>query len=125
MNAQIPMKTSMNTLTVAVTASIQPGWEATPSAAAWAGTGAGVMPPAATAAPSVLTASPIQAAATRGSCDMKASAIAGRTKTSITAKTTTSEDTSPGTCGRARIAPPVAIAAATPQIDIPEASGAD
>src|SRR5271166_5017137 len=27
--------------------------------------------------------------------------------------------------GRARIAPPVAIAAATPQIDIPEASGAD
>ena len=43
----------------------------------------------------------------------------------MTAKTTTSEETSTGTCGRARIAPPVAIAAATPQIEMPDASGAD
>ena len=42
----------------------------------------------------------------------------------MTAKITTSEDTSTGTCGRARMAPPVAMAAATPQIEMPEASGA-
>src|SRR5271166_501768 len=94
-----------------------------PSAAAFAWISDCVIPPAATAAPSVLTASPIQAAATSGSCDMKACAITGRTSTSMTAKITTSDDTSTGTCGRARIAPPVAIAAATPQIEIPEASG--
>ncbi len=56
---------------------------------------------------------------------MKVSAMIGRTSTSMTAKTTTSEETSTGTCGRARMAPPVAIAAATPQIETPEASGAD
>ena len=48
----------------------------------------------------------------------------GRISTSTTAKITTSEDTSTGTSGRARIAPPVAIAADTPQIEMPEASGA-
>jgi hypothetical protein len=37
---------------------------------------------------------------------------------------TTSDDTSTGTTGRARMAPPVAIAADTPQIEMPEASGA-
>ena len=37
---------------------------------------------------------------------------------------TTSEDTITGTSGRARMAPPVAIAAETPQIEMPEASGA-
>ena len=42
----------------------------------------------------------------------------------MTANTTTSEDTSTGTMGRARIAPPVAIAAETPQIEMPEANGA-
>jgi hypothetical protein len=44
--------------------------------------------------------------------------------TSTTAKMTTSEDTIPGTSGRARMAPPVAMAADTPQIEMPEASGA-
>ena len=82
------------------------------------------MPPAASAAPSVFTASPIHAAATNGSCDMNVCAMNGRISTSITAKTTTSDDTRIGTWGRARIAPPVAIAAATPQIETPEASGA-
>src|SRR5271169_4874290 len=83
-----------------------------------------VMPPAATAAPSVLTASPIQAPATSGSCARNACATNGRISTSTTAKITTSEDTSTGTTGRARIAPPTAIAAETPQIEMPEASGA-
>jgi hypothetical protein len=36
-----------------------------------------------------------------------------------------SEKTRTGACGRARIAPLLAIAAATPQTDMPEASGAD
>ena len=83
-----------------------------------------VMPPAATAAPSVLTARPSQAAATSGSCERKVWATKGRISTSMTAKITTSEDTSTATCGRARMAPPVEIAAATPQIEMPEASGA-
>ena len=48
----------------------------------------------------------------------------GRISTSTTAKITTSEETSTGTTGRARMAPPVAIAAETPQIEMPEASGA-
>jgi len=42
----------------------------------------------------------------------------------MTAKITTSEDTITGTTGRDLIALPVAIAADTPQIDMPEASGA-
>ena len=37
---------------------------------------------------------------------------------------TTSDDTMIGTTGRARIAAPVAIAADTPQIEMPDASGA-
>ncbi len=37
---------------------------------------------------------------------------------------TTSDDTTTGTAGRARIAPPLAMAAETPQIEMPEASGA-
>src|SRR5439155_27037187 len=48
----------------------------------------------------------------------------GRISSSTTAKITTSEATMIGTMGRARIAPPVAIAAETPQIEIPDASGA-
>jgi hypothetical protein len=48
----------------------------------------------------------------------------GRMRTSTTAKTTTREETRTGTTGRERIAPPVAIAAATPQIEMPDASGA-
>ena len=84
-----------------------------------------VMPPPATAAPSVLIASPIQAPATSGSCHRKVCARNGRIRTSTTANTTTSDDTRIGTAGRARIAPPVAIAAATPQIEMPDASGTD
>ena len=42
----------------------------------------------------------------------------------MTANTTTSDDTGAGTTGRDLIAPPVAIAADTPQIEMPEASGA-
>ena len=41
-----------------------------------------------------------------------------------TAKITTSDATMIGTTGRARIALPVAIAADTPQIEMPDASGA-
>ncbi len=43
----------------------------------------------------------------------------------MTANTRTSDDTSTGTTGRARMAPPMAIAAETPQIEMPAASGAD
>ena len=82
------------------------------------------MPPPATAAPSVLTARPIQAPATSGSCHRKVCARNGRISTSTTAKMTTSDDTSTGIAGRARMAPPVAIAADTPQIEMPDASGA-
>src|SRR5207244_6063707 len=78
----------------------------------------------ATAAPSVLTARPIQAAATSGSMYRNACATKGSTSNSTTEKTTTSEDTMIGTMGRARIAAPVVIAAETPQMEIPEASGA-
>src|SRR6267142_1210319 len=80
--------------------------------------------PLATAAPSVFTASPIQAPATIGSYARKAFAANVRKSSATTAKITTSEATMIGTMGRARIAPPVAIAADTPQIEIPEASGA-
>ena len=82
------------------------------------------MAPAATAAPSVLTARPIQAPATSGSCDKNVWARNGSNSTSTTANTTTSEETSTGIIGRARMAPPVAIAADTPQIEMPDARGA-
>ncbi len=48
----------------------------------------------------------------------------GQDQNSTTAKITTREETMMGTTGRALIAPPVAIAADTPQIEMPEASGA-
>ena len=82
------------------------------------------MAPLATAAPSVFTASPIQAAATIGSCARKVAARKGRISSSTMANTTTSEATITGTIGRARIAPAVAMAADTPQMEMPEASGA-
>jgi len=44
---------------------------------------------------------------------------------STATKMTTSDETMIGTIGRARMAPPVAMAAETPQIEMPEASGAD
>jgi type II secretory pathway component HofQ len=83
-----------------------------------------VIAPLATAAPSVFTESAIQAPATSGSCDRYRSATNGRNSSSTTAKITTSDDTMIATTGRARIAAPVAIAAETPQIEMPEASGA-
>ena len=43
----------------------------------------------------------------------------------MTAKMTTSDETMTGTTGRARMADPVAMAAETPQMEMPEASGAD
>ena len=43
---------------------------------------------------------------------------------STTAKITTSDETMTATVGRARMAAPVAIAADTPQTEIPDASGA-
>src|ERR1700722_10255870 len=85
---------------------------------------ASVIAPLATAAPSVLTARPIHAAATSGSLQRNSRAATGRTSNSTTEKTTTSEETMIGTTGRARIAAPVVMAAETPQIEIPEASGA-
>src|ERR1700735_4771842 len=96
-----------------------------PSAAAFATISDWVMPPPATAAPSVLMASPIQAPATSGSCHRKVWARNGRINTLTTPNTKTSDDTRIGIDGRARIAPPVAIAAATPQIEMPDASGTD
>ena len=75
--------------------------------------------------PSVFTTSPIQAAATSGSDHRKMRAMTGKIISSTTEKTTTSDDTMTGTMGRARIAAPVVIAADTPQMEIPEASGAD
>src|SRR6516164_2798298 len=96
-----------------------------PSPAAFARISDSVMPPPATAAPSVLIASPIHDAATSGSRHRKCWARKGSTSSSTTAKTTTSDDTTIGTSGRARIAPPVEIEAATPQIEMPDASGAD
>src|SRR6516225_9467128 len=49
--------------------------------------------------------------ATSGSCHRNVCARNGRINTSTTAKTTTSEETSTGTIGRAQMAAPVAIAA--------------
>jgi hypothetical protein len=60
----------------------------------------------------------------KGSCERKACASKGSIRTSTTAKITTKDDTKMGTADRDRMAPPVAIAAETPQIEIPEASGA-
>ena len=85
---------------------------------------ASVTAPLATAAPSVFTAKPIHAAATIGSPERKVRAANGSTRSSKTEKITTSEETMIGTIGRARMAAPVAMAAETPQIEIPEASGA-
>src|SRR5439155_1916232 len=82
------------------------------------------MVPLATAAPSVFTARPIQAAATIGSRYRKVWAANGKINSSITAKITTSDEIMTGTTGRARIAAPVAMAADTPQIEMPEARGA-
>src|SRR5512136_1677145 len=93
-------------------------------ARAWARTHESVMAPEATAAPSVLTARPIQAPATRGSCHRKTLAKYGRRSSSTTAKMTTRDETMMGTIGRARMAPPVAMAADTPQMEMPEASDA-
>ena len=56
--------------------------------------------------------------------ERKVCARTGRIKTSTTAKITTKEDTRTGTAGRDLIAAPVAIAADTPHIEMPEASGA-
>jgi len=82
------------------------------------------MAPEATAAPSVFTANPIQAPATMGSCHRKTWAMKGRISNSTTAKMTTREETMMATTGRARMAPPVAMAADTPQMEMPEARGA-
>ena len=51
-------------------------------------------------------------------------AMKGNNNNSTTAKITTREETMMGTTGRARMAPPVAMAADTPQMEIPEARGA-
>src|SRR5882672_7831894 len=124
MKAQMPMKMSMKIFTVVVVPRIQPASYFTPLAAAAVRYNDSVIAPLATAAPSVLTARPIQAAATMGSFGRIACATNGRMISSTTAKITTNEETMTGTIGRARIAPPVAIAAETPQIEMPEASGA-
>src|SRR5271169_2458115 len=95
-----------------------------PSAALLARINDSVIAPLATAAPSVFTESAIQAPATSGSWERNACARNGRNSNSTTAKTTTSEDTMIATTGRARMEAPVAMAADTPQIEMPEASGA-
>src|SRR6476646_8009940 len=83
-----------------------------------------VIAPLATAAPSVFTDSPIHAPATSGSCASSQAARKLMNVRATTAKITTSEETITATTGRARMAAPVAIAADTPQIEMPEASGA-
>src|ERR1700690_352472 len=85
---------------------------------------ASVMAPEATSPPSVLTARPIHAQATSGSFQRNVWAAKGRMTISTTAKITTRDETMIGTTGRARMAPPVAIAAETPQMEMPDASGA-
>src|SRR5665647_2974639 len=92
---------------------------------AWARIRASVMAPLAMAPPSDLTASPIQAPATRGSVQRKYLASKGRITISTATKITTREETMIGTMGRALMAPPVAMAAETPQMEMPEARGAD
>src|SRR5215510_180544 len=124
MKAHTPMKMSMKIFTVVVVPRIQPASYFTPFAAAAPRYRDSVIAPLATAAPSVLTARPIHAAATMGWLGISACATNGRTTSSTTAKITTSDETMMGTTGRARIALPVAIAADTPQIEMPEASGA-
>src|SRR6476660_3923682 len=69
-----------------------------------------------------ITESAIHAPATIGSCDRYACARKGRNSNSTTAKITTSEETMIATTGLARIAAPVAMAADTPQIEMPEES---
>src|ERR1019366_9366258 len=91
--AQMPMKTSMKTLTVVVVFNIQPASYSTPASAARARISDSVMVPAATAAPSVFTTNPIQAAATSGSVHKKICAAKGSISNSTTEKTTTSDDT--------------------------------
>src|SRR5262249_36880593 len=86
--------------------------------------GAGGVAPLGTAGRSVVTARPIHAPATSGWWARKAWAANGSSTSSTTANSTTSEETMIGTTGRARIAAPVAIAADTPQIEMPDASGA-
>ena len=114
----------MKTLTVVVVVSSQPASYWMPAPAACDRISASVIAPLATAAPSVLTARPIHAAATIGSCQRNVWAKIGKRISSNTEKITTSDDTMIGTIGRARIAAPVVIAADTPQIEIPEANGA-
>src|ERR1051325_3259758 len=83
-----------------------------------------VIAPLATAAPSVFTESPIHAPATSGSCARNEAARNGRENSPTTAKIPNNAETNTATLGRARMAAPVAIAADTPQIEMPEASGA-
>src|SRR5262249_36798817 len=111
----------MKVFTVAVVMKIQLASKSVP-ARAWIKDA--VMVPLAKAAPSVLTARPTQAPATMGSWYKTAWARKGKNNSSITAKITTRDETITGTTGRARMAAPVAIAADTPQIEIPDASGA-
>ena len=123
--AHTPMKTSMKIFTVVVTMTIQLGSQFTPSvSAALARMRDSAMAPEAMAPPSDFTARPIQPPATIGSVYRKCEAMKGRISISMQVNTTTSEDTMIGTTGRERMAPPVAMAAETPQMEMPEASGA-
>ena len=81
--------------------------------------------PAAASAPSVFTVMPIAAPFTIGWSGKAAVYSPGRMISSNIAKITTSIDTVTGITGFALIAPPVAIAAETPQIEIPDASTAE
>src|SRR5699024_10207360 len=115
---------SMKILTVVVTMMIQPGSQLIPDSAALARISDSAMAPEAMAPPSDLTARPIQPPATMGSPVRKCWAMKGRISISMQVQTTTSEDTMIGTTGRERMAAPVAMAAETPQMGMPEASGA-
>ena len=114
----------MKILTVVVTITIQPGSHLVPRPAILERISDSVMAPLAMAPPSDLTARPIQPPATMGSVYRKCWAMKGRISISMQVNTTTSEETMMGTTGRARMAPPVAIAAETPQMEMPEARGA-
>ena len=93
------MNTSMKTLTVVVVVRIQPASYEIPLSRARARIKESVIAPLATAAPSVLTASPIHAAATSGSLQRNWRAARGRIRSSTTENKTTSEETMIGTTG--------------------------
>src|SRR5262249_24448607 len=119
--AQTPMKRSMNTFTVVVVSSIRP---LSAAGSPFALKSACRIAPLEIAAPSVFTANPIHAAATIAWSPSQVRAASGNRINWTRENPTTNDDTITGTPGGARMAAPVVIAADTPQMEMPDASGA-